>query len=85
MYKIIITEIDEQGNEKPFMNGALDNERYEGFLFMGEADDGVRSVGADMSTMGVVNGLVGTTNINDCVVTAAGIIVSGGGSANAPS
>ena len=85
MYKIIITEIDEQGNEKPFMNGALDNERYEGFLFMGEADDGVRSVGADMSTMGILNGLVGTTSIRDCVVEAAGFIVSEGVSGNAPS
>ena len=85
MYKIIITEIDEQGVEKPFMDEAGNGELYKGFLFFGEEADGVRSFGGGISSDAVISGLAGTNSIREDVVIAAGLIMAGGGSANAPS
>lgn len=84
MYKITVVEIDDQGNEKPFMDEVENGELYKGFLFLGETDDGVRSFGGGISSDAVISGLAGTTNIREDVIIAAGLI-AGRGAVNAPS
>ena len=84
MYKVTIVEIDDQGNEKPFMDEAGNGKLYKGFLFLGEEKDGVRSFGGGMSSNSVISGLAGTTAIREAVIAAAALIAERG-AANAPS